>query len=84
VVFLSDVEQHIQIKTKPKGKYLVVKIEFGGSFGMSLEGDCHEVEVTPNLEYLVTFGVSLEGVCNELYTYFHKKATKNTLKKAPS
>jgi hypothetical protein len=35
---------------------------------MSLEGDCHEVEVTPNLELLVTFGVSLEGVCRELFT----------------
>jgi hypothetical protein len=34
----------------PEGKFLVVKIEFGGNFGMSLEGDCHEVEVTPNLE----------------------------------
>jgi hypothetical protein len=39
------------------------------SFGMILEGDCHEVEVTPNLELLVTFGMSLEGVCHELYTY---------------
>jgi hypothetical protein len=35
---------------------------------MSLEGDCHEVEVTPNLELLVTFGMSLEGVCLEHYT----------------
>ncbi len=35
---------------------------------MSLEGDCHEVEVTPNLELLVTFGMSLEGGCHELYT----------------
>ena len=35
---------------------------------MSLERDCHEVEVTPNLEFLVTFGVSLEGVCHELDT----------------
>jgi hypothetical protein len=34
---------------------------------MSLEGDCHEVVVTPNLELLVTFGMSLEGVCDELY-----------------
>jgi hypothetical protein len=33
---------------------------------MSLEGDCHEVETTPNLELLVTFGISLEGVCREL------------------
>jgi hypothetical protein len=30
---------------------------------MSLEGDCLEVEATPNLELLVTFGISLEGVC---------------------
>ncbi len=35
---------------------------------MSLEGDCHEVEVTPNLELLVTFGMSLVRVCYELYT----------------
>jgi hypothetical protein len=35
---------------------------------MSLEEDCHEVEVTPILELLVTFGVSLEGVCHEFYT----------------
>jgi hypothetical protein len=35
---------------------------------MSLERDCHEVEVTPNLELLVTFGVSLEGVCHKLNT----------------
>jgi hypothetical protein len=34
---------------------------------MSLEGDCHEVEFTPNLELLVTFGISLKGVCHELY-----------------
>jgi hypothetical protein len=35
---------------------------------MSLEGDCHELEVTLNLELLVTFVSSLEGVCHELYT----------------
>jgi hypothetical protein len=35
---------------------------------MSLEGNCHEVEVTPNLEFLVIFGMSLEGVCHELHT----------------
>ncbi len=28
---------------------------------MSLEGDCHEIEVTPNLEMLVTLGMSLGG-----------------------
>jgi hypothetical protein len=35
---------------------------------MSLEGDCREVEVPPNLELLVTFGMSVEGVCHKLYT----------------
>jgi hypothetical protein len=34
---------------------------------MSLEGDCQEVEVTPNLELLVTFGMRLDEVCHELY-----------------
>ncbi len=45
-----------------ESKFLVTKFECGGSFGMSLEGDCLEVEVTPNLELLVTFGMSLVGV----------------------
>jgi hypothetical protein len=36
---------------------------------MSLEGDYHEVEVTPNLELLVIFYMSLEGVCHELYVW---------------
>jgi hypothetical protein len=35
-----------------------------------LEGDCHEVEVTPNLELLVTFGMSLKGVCHEILDNF--------------
>jgi hypothetical protein len=48
-------------------KFLVTKFEFGGNFGMSFEGDCHQLEVTPNLELLVTFGMSLEGVCHKLY-----------------
>ena len=52
----------------PEGKFLVIKFEFGGSSGMSLEGDCYESEVTPNLELLVTFGMSLERVCHDLYT----------------
>jgi hypothetical protein len=52
----------------PEDQFLVAKFEFGASFGMGLEGDCHMVEVTPNLELLVTFGMSLEGVCHELYT----------------
>jgi hypothetical protein len=50
----------------PVRKFLVTKIDFGGSFGMSLKGDCHEVEVTINLELLVTFGKCLEGVCYEI------------------
>ncbi len=57
--------------------FLVSKFKSGGSFVMSLEGNCHEVEVAPNLELLVTFGMSLEGVCNEL------QATKNSSQKAP-
>jgi hypothetical protein len=48
-----------------EGKFLVNKFEFEGSFGMSLEGNCHELEITPNLELLVTFSKSLEGVCHE-------------------
>jgi hypothetical protein len=35
---------------------------------MSLEGDCHKVEVTSNLELLVTFDISLERISHELYT----------------
>jgi hypothetical protein len=38
-----------------EGKLLIAKFEFGRSFGMSFVGDCHEVEVTYNLELLVTF-----------------------------
>jgi hypothetical protein len=55
---------------------------------MSLEEDCHEVEVTPNLELLVTFVRTLEGVCHELYTLFNYKLirnlemTKNSLEKS--
>jgi hypothetical protein len=48
------------------GKFLITKFEFGGNFGISLEGDWHEVEVTPNLELLVDFGMSLERVYHEL------------------
>jgi hypothetical protein len=56
---------------------------------MSLEGDCHEVEVTPDLELLVSFGMSLEGVCHELCSRFYYKLipnyekTQNSEKKAP-
>ncbi len=62
---------------KSEGKFLVATYKFGGSFGMSLKGDCDEVEVTPNLELLVNFGMSLEGVCHELYTWFHYKFISN-------
>jgi hypothetical protein len=51
----------------PEDKFLVTKFEFGGSLGMSMEGDCHGVEVTSNLEFLVTFGMGLNGVCYEIY-----------------
>jgi hypothetical protein len=71
-----------------EGKFLVTKFEFGGSFGMSLNGDFHEVEVAPTLELLVTFSMSLEGVGLGLYTKFHfnylitnLEVTKNSLKK---
>jgi hypothetical protein len=52
----------------PEGKFLGTKFEIGGIFVVSLEEDCHEVEVTPNLELLVSFGMSLERVCHGLYT----------------
>ena len=50
-----------------RGKFLVTKFEFGVGFVMSLERDCDEVEVTPNLELLVTFDMSAEEVCHELH-----------------
>jgi hypothetical protein len=53
---------------RTKGKFLVNKFEFGGSLGKSLGRDCHDVEVTPNLELLVTLGLSLEAVGHELYS----------------
>jgi hypothetical protein len=34
----------------PEGKVLVINFEFGGSFVMCLEGDCHDVEFSPNLK----------------------------------
>jgi hypothetical protein len=49
--------------------------EFGGSFGMILWWDLHEVEVTPILKLLVTFGASLEGVFHVIYTLFPYKLT---------
>jgi hypothetical protein len=47
----------INYTTKQKnseGKLFVTEFELRGSFGMSLEGECHEVEVTLNFELLVT------------------------------
>jgi hypothetical protein len=35
-----------KLKYKSEGKFLVPKFEFGGSFGMSLEGNFHKVEFT--------------------------------------
>jgi hypothetical protein len=60
-----------------EGKFLVTKLEFEGSFSMSVEGYCHEVKVIFNLELLVIFGMSLEGVCHELYAKFHYKLIPN-------
>jgi hypothetical protein len=42
-----------------ESKFLVIKFKFGGGLGLSLDGDSHEFEVSPNLELLVTFGMSL-------------------------
>ena len=41
---------------------------------MSLEGDCHDLEVTPNLELLVTFGRSLEEFFMSLIHNFTKNS----------
>jgi hypothetical protein len=75
---LAALTQHDRVRRSPvfyrderrdtEGKFVFTNFEFGGSFGLTLEGDCHEVEVKPNLELLVTFGMSLEGVCQELNT----------------
>jgi hypothetical protein len=54
---------------QPEGKFLVTNL--------SLEEDCHEVEVTPDLELLVTFSMSFEGVFHEFYTKFHYKLISN-------
>jgi hypothetical protein len=36
---------------------------------MSLEGDCQEVEVSPNLELLISFGMSLEEGMKNLWVW---------------
>jgi hypothetical protein len=48
-------------KVCSQGKFLVNKVEFGGSFGMSLERDCNKVEVTSNLEFFYLFWYELGG-----------------------
>jgi hypothetical protein len=42
-----------------------------------LEGNYHELEVAPNLEFLVTFSMTLEGVCEKLDSLFHYKLISN-------
>jgi hypothetical protein len=44
---------------------------------MSLKVDCHELEVTNNLELLASFGKNLEGVCHELDTQYDYKLISN-------
>ncbi len=56
-----------------RGQIFSGNYEFGGSFGKSLEGDFHEVEVIPNFELLVDCGMSLEGFCHELFRQFYYK-----------
>jgi hypothetical protein len=58
----------LSLFTSPAGKLSPTEFEFEGSFGMSLEGGCHELEITPYLELLITFVMSLEGDFHELYT----------------
>ena len=73
-----------------KEQILTHQIRIGGSFGMSLEGDCRELEVIQNLELLVTFGMSLKKVCKELFTInsclIRRElfVTTNSSKKVPS
>jgi hypothetical protein len=68
--------------------FLVAKFEFGGSFGLNLEKDCHEVEIILNLKLFVTFGMNLEGVLSRalfiISLQAHFEVTKNSLKKAIS
>jgi hypothetical protein len=68
VLISKTFTQIIARKRHSRHKFLVTKFEFGGIFGMSLERDCHEVEVTPYFEFLVAFGMSLEEVYHELFT----------------
>jgi hypothetical protein len=40
---------------------------------MSLDADCLELEITPNLQLFVTFEMSLKEVCHAIDTKFHYK-----------
>jgi hypothetical protein len=60
------VKVYYKLPNPTRRQILVTKFEFEGSFSMSLEGDCGEVEVISNWTLLVTFGMSLEVVCDEL------------------
>jgi hypothetical protein len=73
----NNLQWHKSTNRGKKDKFKFSKFEFRGSFGMVLERDWREVEVTPNLELLVLFGTSLEGVCHELYTWFHYEHIPN-------
>ncbi len=75
---LKELTSDNDVVFEPEGKILVAKFEFDGSFG-KLEGDCHKLEVTLNLELLVTFGMSFGGVSRELYTYVHYKLIPSNL-----
>jgi hypothetical protein len=54
-----------------EGKFLVTKFEFGGIFGMSLEGNGDEVEVTANLKLLVTWRVF---VMHFIHNFYYKQS----------
>jgi hypothetical protein len=64
-------------KSLPSEGKFVNRFELRESLGMSLEGDCHKLEVTPNLEFLVTFSMSLVRVCQELNAPFYFKLIPN-------
>jgi hypothetical protein len=63
---ISNKSIFITNKYLPEGKVLVTKFEFGPSLGLSLRGNCDELENTLKLKLLVTFGMNLEGFCFEL------------------
>jgi hypothetical protein len=60
---------------EPAGKFLDNKFEPGGSSGMSLEGDGHELKVTLKVEFGVFshFWYEFGRVCHELHETSHHK-----------